>query len=344
GTAHLLQAAWQHYQPDQPLEAWLRDTRSLVIHAGGQSRRLPAYAPAGKILMPIPVFRWARGQRLQQNLLDLQLPLLEQVMEAAPAGYRSLIASGDVLVRATGELPELPEVDVLCMGIWMKPEQVSHHGVYFMHRRQPDTLAFTLQKPGIEQLRTLARDYLFMIDVGIWLLSEKALSVLLRASGWDESQQAFAGGTASYYDLYTDLGQRLGTHPIIEDPEVNALTAAVVPLPQGEFYHFGRSRELVDSSLALQNRTQDQREIYHRYIKPSPDIFVLNSHTALTWQPEHRQIWIENSHISANCRLRQRHVLTGLPDNDWALDVPAGTCLDLVPMEEDRWCIRPYGY
>ena len=49
---------------------------------GGQSRRLPAYAPAGKLLMPIPVFRWSRGQRLDQTLLDLPvmtrtyLPLL----------------------------------------------------------------------------------------------------------------------------------------------------------------------------------------------------------------------------------------------------------------------------
>lgn len=345
GTAHLLAAAWQHYGPATSLEAWLAQERSLLIHAGGQSRRLPAYAPAGKILTPIPVFRWARGQRLQQNLLDLQLPLLEQVMEAAPAAYRSLIASGDVLVRATGELPPLPEVDVLCMGIWLKPEQVSHHGVYFMHRRQPDTLAFTLQKPSLDQLRTLARDYLFMIDVGIWLLSEKALRVLLQASGWDTDQQTFGDdGLPRYYDLYTDLGQRLGTHPVISDPAVNALRAAVVPLPAGEFYHFGRSRELIESSLALQNRTQDQRQIYHRYIKPSPDIFVLNARTEGTWTPAHRQIWIENSHVPASWILRQRHVITGAPDNDWAVDLPEGTCLDFVPLGEGRWCIRPYGF
>jgi hypothetical protein len=32
---------------------------------------LPAYAPGGKILMPVPVFRWSRGQKLDQSLLDL---------------------------------------------------------------------------------------------------------------------------------------------------------------------------------------------------------------------------------------------------------------------------------
>ena len=45
----------------------------------------------------IPVFRWARGQRLSQNLLSLQLPLYEQIMEKAPSSLHTLIASGDVI-------------------------------------------------------------------------------------------------------------------------------------------------------------------------------------------------------------------------------------------------------
>ena len=55
--------------------------RAILLHAGGQSRRLPAYAPSGKILTPIPLFRWKRGQRLSQTLLDLQLPLFEGIMQ-----------------------------------------------------------------------------------------------------------------------------------------------------------------------------------------------------------------------------------------------------------------------
>ena len=59
---------------------WLGSDKRILLHAGGQSRRLPAYAPSGKILTPIPVFRWERGQRLNQHLLDLQLPLYEKIM------------------------------------------------------------------------------------------------------------------------------------------------------------------------------------------------------------------------------------------------------------------------
>ena len=77
------------------------------------------YAPSGKILTPIPVFRWARGQRLEQNLLSLQLPLYEQIMEKAPTSLRTLIASGDVYIRAGQPLQDIPDVDVVCYGLWV---------------------------------------------------------------------------------------------------------------------------------------------------------------------------------------------------------------------------------
>jgi hypothetical protein len=83
GTAHLLAAAWRATGPGLAFGEWLRQGRKLILHAGGQSRRLPAYAPSGKLLMPIPVFRWARGQRLDQTLLDLQLPDYQRVLRHA---------------------------------------------------------------------------------------------------------------------------------------------------------------------------------------------------------------------------------------------------------------------
>ncbi|MBL7076281.1 MAG: hypothetical protein ISS31_02310, partial [Kiritimatiellae bacterium] len=50
GTAHLLTAAWQDKQTDAGFTDWLRDTRKLIIHGSGQSRRLPGYAASGKPL------------------------------------------------------------------------------------------------------------------------------------------------------------------------------------------------------------------------------------------------------------------------------------------------------
>ncbi len=61
---------------EHDFDAWLSKEKRILLHAGGQSRRLPAYAPSGKILTPVPVMRWERGQRLSQDLLSLQRPAL----------------------------------------------------------------------------------------------------------------------------------------------------------------------------------------------------------------------------------------------------------------------------
>ena len=71
--------------PDAAFADWLGREKRLLLHAGGQSRRLPAYAASGKSLTPIPVFRWARGQRIDQTLLDLQVPLYEKMLERRQA-------------------------------------------------------------------------------------------------------------------------------------------------------------------------------------------------------------------------------------------------------------------
>ena len=64
GTTWLLQDCYQHECKDKSFDEWLSLEKRILLHAGGQSRRLPMYAPSGKVLTPIPVFRWQRGQRV----------------------------------------------------------------------------------------------------------------------------------------------------------------------------------------------------------------------------------------------------------------------------------------
>ncbi len=79
GTTWLLESCYRNKGNNLSFDEWLRSDKRILLHAGGQSRRLPGYAPSGKILTPIPVFRWERGQKLNQNLLSLQLPLYERI-------------------------------------------------------------------------------------------------------------------------------------------------------------------------------------------------------------------------------------------------------------------------
>lgn len=329
GTAWLL---------SQMPEAW-RGERKLILHAGGQSRRLPAYAPSGKILTPVPVFRWERGQRLSQDLLSLQLPLYEQIMERAPRSLRTMVVSGDVFIRATRPLQAVPEADVVCYGLWLNDEIAKDHGVFASRRETPAVLECMLQKPTIEQLHDVRREHYTLVDIGVWLLSDRAAEVL-RQRAADPTQSC----GLRQYDLYTDFGGALGTRPTVADPLVARLTVKVLPLPGGEFYHYGTTPELLSSTLAVQNIVTDQREIMHRDRKAHPSIFVQNADIRQRLTEQNANVWIENSTVGASWTLTHDNVVTGVPENDWCLTLSPGQCVDIVPWGERQFVVRTYRY
>ena len=328
GTTWLLQQAAD----------WLGGERCIILHAGGQSKRLPSYAVSGKILAPIPVFRWERGQRLSQTLLDLQLPLYERMMEAAPKRLRTMIVSGDVYIRAAERIGAIPDADVVCYGLWLDASIAKDHGVFVSDRRTPNVLKMMLQKPSTERLSALLKDHFYLTDIGIWLLSDRALELLRKRSENSENSTF----PLKEYDLYSEFGCALGTQPAIDDPELGALSVAIVPLPGGEFYHFGTSREMISSTLAIQNIVNDQREIMHHDRKPHPSIFTQNAVTHYQFTPENQNIWIENSFIGSRWRLTRDHVITGVPENDWEISLEPGECMDVVPVGEGDYEVRRY--
>jgi hypothetical protein len=342
GTAHLLAEAWRVTGSSVSFREWLCASRKLVLHAGGQSRRLPAYAPTGKLLMPVPVFRWSRGQRLDQSLLDLQLPDYQRVLAHAHPETVALITSGDVLLRLARELPPFPQADVVGLGMWVTPEKAKDFGVFFSPRRQPTELAFFLQKPPARRIRELAETYRCLVDTGMWLLSERALAVLMERCGWRTGR--FEGGAPQGYELYGQFGLALGKNAHVRDEAINALMCAVVPLPEAQFYHFGTSEQMIDSVAALQNLVLDESKVGGT-AAGQPDQVTQNSRfdAALRRQGNH-DLWVENSVVPASWHLASNHVLTGVPDNDWSLRLNAGVCLDFVPVRDDGICIRAYGF
>lgn len=338
GTVWLLESCRRKEMPEASFAAWLSREKRILLHAGGQSRRLPAYAPSGKILTPIPVFRWARGQRLSQNLLSLQTPLYEEIMQKAPASLHTLVASGDVYIRHTKPLQDIPEADVVCYGLWTEPSLATRHGVFLSNRKTPGVLDFMLQKPSLEKLGELAGSHLFLMDIGVWLLSDRAMELLYKRT------MSVDGNSVYPYDLYGTFGLALGEHPTLEDPALKELTVAVLPLEGGEFYHYGTSRELISSTLAIQNLVNDQRLIMQRKIKPHPALFVQNADMNYRLTEENAEVWIENSCIGSQWRLHKKHIITGVPRNDWQLKLPEGVCVDVVPIGAEDYVARPYGF
>ena len=330
GTAWLLQKA-----STSPFQEWLAKEKRILIHAGGQSKRLPSYAVSGKVLMPLPVFRWERGQKLSQNLLSVQLPLYEKMMAMAPDNIHTMVVSGDVLIRATQPLQPIPEADVVCYGLWLDASVAKNHGVFVSSRQTPSVLKQMLQKPSVQTLTDLQRDHFYLTDIGVWLLSDRAVSLLMQRSALADSSLFTLHSSLKPYDLYSEFGCCLGTDPTMVDEELRQLKVAILPLAGGEFYHFGTSREMISSTLRLQNLVNDQREIMHLDRKPHPSIFVQNTVMEIPFTEENRNIWIENSHIGKRWHLTHDHVITGVPENDWDITLAPGECIDVVPITGD---------
>ena len=294
----------------------------------------------------MPVLRWSRGQRLGQTLLELNEPFLREAFSQAGPSAKMMIASGDVMLRSRSSIPKLPDVDIVLLGMWAAPEMAQNYGVLFCDRDDPSHLKTFLQKPTPNEIRDRSRDMPFMIDVGVWMLSTRAVACLMAKCGWDESKNQFSDGDIpKNYDLYGQWSKHLGSQPLAEDADVSQLTVAVAPIDAGEFYHFGTTNDVVESMYALQNIVIDQSQLGAVSSLAQPKQFIQDSFFGGPLRrQENEALWVEGSHIPDTWKIGKRHMLTGVPQNDWQLELSDGICLDFVPLEDDQVAIRPYGY
>jgi len=282
-------------------------------------------------------------------LLDIQSESYKRFFRHAPDTYRVMVTCGDVLIQFQRWLPTYPDVDVLIVGLVASPEEAQRHGVMICPQDNPGTLSFFLQKPTANTIRTLAEYHAYYLDTGIWMLSKRAVSLLMRKCGWTDSKQAFRNGNPEHYDLYASFGPSLGsgTPPADNqeiDPEVRTLRCAVLPLADAHFYHLGTNRSLLASVAQLQRPSAKQRSFGHSSMEPRTKPIIQNSIVHCPFTSSNRHIWIDNSHIAAGWGFSEQNVITGAPSNDWQLQLEQGNCIDFVPVGNHALCIRFYGF
>ena len=126
--------------------AWWRRNRVLLIHSGGDSRRLPQYSLAGKLFTALPVKTpWGEVSTVFDETLALSTAWVPR-MEAG-----LLVGSGDVVLTFdAGEL-DWGRPGVCGVGMRQPAETGTHHGVYVADE-QGRVYAF-LQKPTIAEAR-----------------------------------------------------------------------------------------------------------------------------------------------------------------------------------------------
>lgn len=311
-----------------------KNEKLLIINSGGENRKLPAYAITGSIFTPIPVYRWKTGQKINQCIFDLQTDFCSNIIEKTNNKQNLIISAGDVILNCKKYPKEIPDADIVIISTWIDSSIAINHGVLFARNNSQNILDFSIQKPTAEKIESLLSTHVFMLDTGCWILSDKAVEILTRKCEPVGKQ---------FYDIYKSFGESLGTNPIKYDKDISNLTCAIVNLDNGAFYHYGTSKELITSTQSIQNFINDPREIYKRSVHSQPSIFLQNCHIDIEWGENKKNIWIENSYVGKGWNLDSETIITGMPKNDWNIYIPKGICIDVIPIDDNSYCLRPYG-
>jgi galactokinase/mevalonate kinase-like predicted kinase len=344
GTVGLLAQAWRDGLKShrKPLFEWLADGQRLVLHAGGESRRLPSYAALGKAFLPMPAVDGLAPRRFDQMLADFQIPAYRQVLREAGPKAAVLVTSGDVWLDFDPIQIPPSTADITGIGMRVAPAIARNFGVYFVARDNSPAegrghgIAFFLQKPPAEEIHRLSARYNFFVDTGMWLLSAEALRLLFRRCGWDERMARFAtpDGHPAHLDLYTEIGSSLGaaarTPAALKRLGWRALRTAVIPLENARFYHLGSSRQLFESFEHIQRGKFSPQRAFCAATPPS-------AFTSTSPLP----VWLDAVQAAA-IRLDGLNVVCGLPAKARIGWLAQGWCVETAPVGRGEWVLRPF--
>lgn len=164
-----------------------RDERVLILHSGGDSRRLPMYAVEGKIFAPIPrsTERGARAGARDLRIGGLIDLLVDDLASLAPrAGGEVLVGAGDAVIGLARDPVRFAGAGVIGVAQKSSVARASRHGVFV--RGRGDEVAAFLQKPDLRALRAagaIDRDGRALVDLGLFSFDPVSIAALLDGAG-----------------------------------------------------------------------------------------------------------------------------------------------------------------
>jgi fucokinase len=367
----LLEVINRQFAVTDPAADWkglLKGLRILIVHAGGDSQRLPAYGPCGKIFVPVP---GESDSGLPVALFDRQLPTYLAL--PAPSGDEGqiVVTAGDVLLQFDPADVHFAADGFTGLGCLASPEDASHHGVFCAERMDHvrRVRAF-LQKPSVvEQHRCGAIDPYgqSILDIGVVNFDPATAVALLELFGIRRDQQGTmslsgslcdammhlgmdfyreiccALGTQADFSRYTasvtESGSKLDTATLKSlFNRLSAIPFHVNALSRCDFLHFGTSRQLIASGLAIVQQ--------ERGAAPIRTILDINNDITHSGGITGAGAWVEGCRISSTLELAGQNLVVGADISD-PLSLPEGACLDRIGGRDRSgkpvWFIRCYG-
>jgi galactokinase/mevalonate kinase-like predicted kinase len=324
----------------------------LMIHAGGESRRMPAYAPEGKLFGPIPA---ASSSVFPPVILDLQLSLYLKY----PWNRGELvIASGDVVIDFDTEALPKDRGDIYGFAKAESFELGSQHGVFKFNRNRTSVVDFYQKQSAdfLEKNAALEGSRSCALDLGIIGFSLRGLQALFHIG----ETRIREGGTLLEglkagrfrFDLYLEVmtaclagitfeeyRQKIGSQSRLDQDVICALHTAFQSISlngfvtkKARFIHFGLLSEYPDSCAHI--ATSDMVPFYmHEEAELRPShigrVVMLNSRETQCHAPENARLsLVESCDRTSIAEARGGNLFLGLTDRRLTYPVPAGICLD----------------
>lgn len=347
--------------------------RVLIVHSGGESRRLCAYAAQGKIFLPLPC---DTRDGHPAALFDLVLEKLTAL--PAPERGQVLIASGDVLLTFDpGECRfALPGVTGVA---YAGPiERGSRHGVYVAGR--DGRVTDFLQKPDeatARQRHAVDSVGRVLVDTGLISLDPAAVARWLQAAGvtLKGGQVSFASGIISdlaagrggsldlYEEILMALVPALDEAAYLDSVHVRRVTQVkaagvrtrlsklyrelhgqpffVNVLSYCDFFHIGSTRELL-AQVGTLNRTARAYSFTNLSRSAvaghaaTEGAFIYNSILSSSRINAGDGVLLESVESSQEIELPGRNVVVGCPaEARVALSLPEGWGLVCLPLQTE---------
>ena len=348
--------------------AWLgvlSKLRILIVHAGGDSKRIPAYGACGKIFIPVP---GDSDRALGMTLFDRLLPTYFSLPPGPAEQGQVVVATGDVLLSFDGRKVRFSPEGIMGLGCYAVPELAKNHGVFCPDAQgrvrrflQKPTPAEQAEKQGIH------RHGQSVLDIGVMNLNPSAAVRLIQICDIRKSSSGeltWAGALAASIetaglDFYREITCAMGTEANFKDylhavrrsgsnldesllrhifDAMSKVPFNVCILPQCGFLHFGTSRQLIYSGNDLLSMDYGTSH--------SSSCLSINNDMSGEGQIVGSNSWVEGCRIQSPLTLAGENVVIGI-DVEAPLSIPAQSVVDVLKGKEgagrDIWFVRCYG-
>jgi fucokinase len=335
------------------LAAWWERQRVLILHCGGESRRLPQYSMAGKLFTALPVLTpWGEVSTVFDETLMLSTAWVERLANGLVVG------SGDVILAFDAGQLDWSRAGVTGVAIRASVETGSQHGVYIADE-QGRVYSF-LQKPPAAEVQAaggMSADGRVAVDTGLLRFDAALAAGLTELAGKDILHRCGPG--LPVIDLYNHVtmaltgqwrpapGSAAGWVELAATLEGASFWCCVL---EGEFTHVGTTRSFrriatEETSFSELYEAQQRLGVVNPPGMRTAGV-VIDSVLSGGGELMPGSMAIE-CHLEVPVRAGRGAILHGLERLSEAVEIPEDTVVHQVPIRasdgREAFVVRVYG-